>query len=202
MARWRKDSTWTKELRYQTIHQSLLVQCDLRHFAALLLMKDMKKSIREISKSWRFQCCFFFQSLQMDGRNFPVSNLQVSRLPRCTWYPMPGPHQLWKSSPWQPWNHCSQEVPRAMGGHLADVQKGRVGGHKTASTKRYRHIWCIIYLYVFIHFYSYIYIQALQLINLQKRLNCVWCNLFCAPRKRWNISDGNQEGPGKASLCW
>lgn len=56
-------------------------------------------------------------------------------------------------------------------------------------------MWCIIslylylYIYIFIHLFVYIYIQALQLINLQKRLNCVWCNLFCAPTKRWNISD-------------
>lgn len=101
----------------------------------------------------------------MDGSetNPRFEFLQVSRLrPRCTWYPMPGPHQLWKSSPWQPWSHCSQEVPRAKGGHLADVLKGRVGGHKTASTKKrckaYMMYYIFIYIYIFIYSYIYLYI--------------------------------------------
>ena len=175
MARWRKDSTWTKELRYQTIHQSLLVQCD---FFGILQHYCWWKTSVEINpgdfKNPEDFNAVFFQSLQMDGRNFPVSNLQVSRVPpRCTWYPMPGPHQLWKSSPWQPWNHCSQEVPRAKGGHLCRCRCKREGWvviKRHLQKKRYRHIWCIIYLYLYIYIciysYIYLYIYIYRLCNL------------------------------------
>lgn len=112
----------------------------------------------------------FFFSLCKYGwfRNFPVSNLQVSRVPpRCTWYPMPGPHQLWKSSPWQPWNHCSQEVPRAKGGHLCRCRCKREGWvvikrhlQKKRSAYMMYYIFISIFIYLYIHTFICIYIYT------------------------------------------
>ena len=57
-----------------------------------------------------------------------------------------------------------------MGGHLADVLKGRVGGHKTASTKKDIGIDDVLYIYIYIYIFIYSYIYGFATYQLTKEI--------------------------------